>query len=89
MMNELDPSKDRIVVAAEAPNEIIAGLWASVLRDEGVQVMVKSEGPGVAYFSTMGNQHSLYVLESQVDQAKQIIRELEEDEGPDAEPYEP
>lgn len=78
-MTDLDPNNDPIVVAAEAPNEIIAGLWASVLRDEGVEVMVKSEGPGMAYFSTMGNQHSLYVLESRVDEAKQILRELEEE----------
>lgn len=78
-MSEPDTSNERLVLAAEAPNEIIAGLWASVLRDEGVEVMVKSEGPGAAYFSTMGNQHALYVLESQVNEAKEIIRELEED----------
>jgi hypothetical protein len=78
-MNELDPSRDRIVVAAEAPNEIIAGLWASVLRDEGIQVMVKSSGPGMAYFSTLGNQHSIYVLEANLEEARQIIEELEED----------
>jgi hypothetical protein len=78
-MTEIDPNRDRVVLAAEAPNEIIAGLWASVLRDEGVEVMVKSEGPGLAYFSTMGNQHALYVLESKVEQARQILQELEED----------
>lgn len=78
-MTELDPNNDRIVVAAEAPNEIIAGLWASVLRDEGIQVMVKSAGPGMAYFSTLGNQHSIYVLESRYAEARQIIEELEED----------
>jgi hypothetical protein len=77
-MTELDPTRDRIVVAAEAPNEIIAGLWASVLRDEGIDVMVKSSGPGMAYFSTLGNQHSIYVLESRVEEAKQIIEELEQ-----------
>ena len=77
-MTEIDPDRDRIVVAAEAPNEIIAGLWASVLRDEGFKVMVKSSGPGVAYFSTMGNQHSIYVLEQYADEARQIIAELEE-----------
>jgi hypothetical protein len=78
-MSELDPRRDRIVVAAEAPNEIIASLWASVLRDEGIEVMVKSSGPGMAYFSTLGNQHSLYVLESRAEEARQIIQELEED----------
>lgn len=78
-MTELDPDRDPIVLAAEAPNEIIAGLWASVLRDEGVEVMVKSEGPGLAYFSTMGNTHSIYVLESKAEEARQIIRELEDD----------
>lgn len=77
-MTELDPNSDRIVVAAEAPNEIIAGLWASVLRDEGIDVMVKSAGPGMAYFSTLGNQHSIYVLESKYEEARQIIEELEE-----------
>jgi hypothetical protein len=80
-MNELDPTNDRIVIAAEAPNEIIAGLWASVLRDEGIPVMVKSTGPGMAYFSSMGNQHNIYVLEAQADEARQIIAELEEDTG--------
>lgn len=78
-MTDLDPTRDRIVVAAEAPNEIIAGLWASVLRDEGIQVMVKSAGPGMAYFSNMGNQHSIYVLEAHAEEARQIIQELEED----------
>jgi hypothetical protein len=78
-MTELDPNRDPVVLAAEAPNEIIANLWASVLREEGIEVMVKSEGPGLAYFSTMGNQHSLYVLESRVNEARQILQELEED----------
>lgn len=78
-MSEPNTTNERLVLAAEAPNEIIAGLWASVLRDEGVEVMVKSEGPGSAYFSTMGNQHALYVLESRVAEAKQIISELEEE----------
>ncbi len=76
-MAELNPDRDRIVVAAEAPNEIIAGLWASVLRDEGIDVMVKSSGPGMAYFSTLGNQHSIYVLEAKYEEARQIIEELE------------
>jgi hypothetical protein len=77
-MTELDPDRDRIVEIAEAPNEIIAGLWASVLRDEGFKVMVKSRGPGMAYFSTLGNQHSIYVMESDAEEARQIIAELEE-----------
>ncbi len=77
-MPEPDTDRDRIVVVAEAPNEIIAGLWASVLRDEGFEVMVKSSGPGMAYFSTMGNQHSIYVLDKYADEARQIIQELEE-----------
>ena len=78
-MTELDPNRDPVVLAAEAPNEIIAGLWASVLRDEGIEVMVKSAGPGMAYFSTMGNTHAIYVLESNYDSAKQILDELEQD----------
>jgi hypothetical protein len=78
-MTELDPNRDPIVVAAEAPNEIIAGLWASVLRDEGIEVMVKSTGPGMAYFSSMGNMHTIYVLESKAEEARKIIAELEED----------
>ena len=78
-MDEIDGSREQIVVAAHAPNEIIAGLWASVLRDEGIEVMVKSEGPGMAYFSTLGNSHALYVLESKVDEAREIISDLEED----------
>ncbi len=77
-MEELHHTNEAIVAAAEAPNEIIAGLWASVLRDEGIQVMVKSQGPGMAYFSSLGNQHLIYVLESDLDRAKEIISELEE-----------
>jgi hypothetical protein len=77
-MTELDPTRDRIVVAAEAPNEIIAGLWASVLRDEGIPVMVKSTGPGMAYFSNMGNMHIIYVMEAQAEEAREIIAELED-----------
>ncbi len=78
-MTGLDPNKDRIVQVAEAPNEIIAGLWASVLRDEGIDVMVKSEGPGMAYFSTMGNSHAIYVLEANYESARTILDELEQD----------
>jgi hypothetical protein len=71
---------ERIVQVGVAPNEIIAGFWQSVLREEGIEVMLKSTGPGLAYFSTMGNQHVVYALESQAEEARALIDELEREE---------
>jgi hypothetical protein len=83
-MSDRSGQEEKIVQVAVAPNEIIAGFWQSVLREEGIEVMLKSAGPGLAYFSTMGNQHVVYVLESQAEAARALIDELESEE--DGEP---
>ncbi len=64
---------EKLVPVAEAPNEPIAELWRGLLGQEGITVMLKAMGPGAAYFSNFGYQHTLYVLESDAERARDIL----------------
>lgn len=70
---------ERMVPVAVAPNEMIAGMWQGWLENAGIRSMAKPTGPGMAYFTTFGLEHILYVLESDEAQAKEIL--AAEDEG--------
>ncbi len=74
---------DPIVYLATAPNEPIARMWADVLRDEGIQTMLKPIGPGVgAWASAATFEHELFVLRSRLDQAREVLAaEQNEDDG--------
>lgn len=74
-------SDDPIVYLATVANELLAQYWADVLRDDGVRVMVKAIGPGLADFTTALQEHELYVLRSQLPQAEAIVRDLEAEDA--------
>lgn len=76
---------DPIVYLATVGNQPLAQMWAELLADEGVRAMLKPLGPGMgAWASTATFEHELYVLQSQLDQAKAIVRQLEADSEADA-----
>ncbi len=64
---------EKLVPVAVAPNEPIAELWRGLLEQEGITAMLKAMGPGAAYFSNFGYQHTLYVLESDAERAREIL----------------
>ncbi|CCF86091.1 putative signal transducing protein [Nitrolancea hollandica] len=64
---------EKVVPVAVAPNEPIAELWRGLLEQEGITAMLKAMGPGAAYFSNFGYQHTLYVLESDAERARDIL----------------
>jgi hypothetical protein len=64
---------EKLVPVAVAPNEPIAELWRGLLEQEGITAMLKAMGPGAAYFSNFGYQHTLYVLESDAERARDIL----------------
>jgi len=66
-----------VVPVAVAPNEIVAALWREVLAAEGIIALIKATGPGVAYFTTFGSEHVLYVLEPLAERARAILADLE------------
>lgn len=73
-----DHVNENLVPVAVAPNELIAELWRGLLEEEGITAMLKAMGPGSAYFSNFGNQHTLFVLESDVQRAREILDQDEE-----------
>jgi hypothetical protein len=71
-----------LVQVAVAPNYVIASLWASVLEEEGIHCLVRgSDLMAAMYMLPMNATHQLYVVESQAEQAKEILDSLTE-EGP-------
>lgn len=73
----------RVVQVGVAPNEAIALWWQEILEDEGIRVMLKPGGIGHGYFANALNEHYILVLDSQADQAIEVLNELiaeEEDE---------
>jgi hypothetical protein len=67
-----------IVYLATAPNEITAQMWLEALRDAGIRAMAKPLGPGMgAWASVATMEHALYVLQSQYDDARDLISGIE------------
>ena len=67
-----------IVLLTRIPNEPLAELCRQVLEDEGIRVMLKPGGPGFGGWASAANlEHELYVLESQADEAREILAEFE------------
>lgn len=79
-MTTPEQGQEELVEIAVAPNEIMAAVWRGWLEEEGITPMVKSAGPGMAYFSSFGNQHLLYVLASEADRAREILEEATSEE---------
>lgn len=78
-------NNDPVVYLATAPNEPLARLWAEILDDAGIKVMLKPIGPGFgAWGSNATFEHELFVLKSQLPAAEAVIAEIEPDHGPDS-----
>lgn len=78
MTNRDDP----VVYLTTLPNEPMAQMWAETLRGNGIEVLVKPQGPGFgAWGSTFSFDHELHVLASRHAEALAIIQELLADDG--------
>ncbi len=68
-------SNPRLVYLATAPDRILAESWAELLRQNGIQVMVRQDQPnvylGVGFFPSR-----LFVLEDRLAEARQLLEEL-------------
>jgi len=62
-----------VVRIATAPNEAVAAIWRSLLEAEGVPVLVRVAGPGIADFAPALCEHHLYVLADQAARARQLL----------------
>lgn len=60
----------RIAVAA---NEAVALLWRGLLTAEGIPVIVRVAGPGIAYFTPALCEHYLYVRAADAGRARQLL----------------
>ncbi len=68
-----------LVHIATAPNEIEAQLWKGILEDNGIYCMVKvAEGLNL-YLSPLALEHKVYVLESDANEAKEILESITEE----------
>lgn len=75
----------KIVYLATIPNEPLAQLSADVLRQEGIETMMRASGAGVgAWGSAATLSHELYVVDAHRDRALEILRSLDEEEDQDA-----
>jgi hypothetical protein len=67
-----DESAD-LVWLATAPNQPEAEMWASTLRQQGIQVLLKAGGPGFgAWASVSMFEHQLYVHRRDLKRAREI-----------------
>jgi hypothetical protein len=82
-MSDLESKRDDpVVYLATAPNEPFAQMWATSLRDDGIEVMIKPLGPGAGgWGSSFSFEHELYVLKSQFDAALRVIEDQKGQEG--------
>jgi hypothetical protein len=67
-----------LVLLASAPNEIEAELWKGILEDNGIHSMIKVPGSLNIYMPSIALKHELYVLEQEVEKAREILGEIHE-----------
>ena len=76
----------KIVYLTTAPNEPLAQLSADILRQEGIESMVRASGAGVgAWGSAATLSHDLYVVDAERERALEILNSFNE---ADDEPFE-
>lgn len=72
---------DSAVYLASAPSEPVARMWLDLLRQENITAMVQARGGAVPYGMTVTTEHTLYVLKSQRERAREVLEPyLEEGE---------
>ncbi len=78
---ELEREHATPVHLTTAPNEIEANLIAGRLREEGVPVMLRPGGPGFgAWVSALTFEHGVYVRESDLERAREILADISMDD---------
>lgn len=71
----------KIVYLTTVPNEPLAQLSADILRQEGIETMVRASGGGVgAWGSAATFSHDLYVVETDRARALEVLNSFDEAE---------
>lgn len=71
--NDIHNDSD-IVLLLNVGSEVEAMMLANMLRDEDIQVLVRSSGPGAgAWASAATFDHSLFVRADELDRAQAVI----------------
>ncbi len=67
-----------VVLLTKIANEPLAQMTREFLASEGIKVMLKPGGPGFGGWGSAANlEHELYVLQSQADEAREILADFE------------
>lgn len=75
---------DDITFLLTAPNEPMAHFWESVLTDAGIPVLIRPGGPGAGGWGSVAMfAHDLYVRQSDLERASEIVAEDIDDETVD------
>lgn len=65
---------DSPVSVAIAPNQAIAGMWKSVLDEEGIFSMLRPLGPGFGAWASVATfEHEILVRQSDAERAREIL----------------
>ena len=80
LVNELtslqkrDMSEESLVLIATAPNEMVAHMWSGILKEHGIRCLLKGGGLQASmYASPLSVSYEIYVLESEADNATEIL----------------
>jgi hypothetical protein len=75
---ELERVDEPIAFLATAPNEPVADMWVEALQQQGIRAMARPLGPGFGGWASAFNlEHALYVLESRLAEAREVIKAFE------------
>jgi hypothetical protein len=71
---ELDKGDEPLVHVATAPNEVVANMWADILKQEGIHSLVKNGMARlIGMFLPLNDACEIHVLASQAERARQIL----------------
>jgi len=83
-------ASDPLVLLATTPHKPVAEMWAGILEDKGIRCMVKAYSsemfrgfpPTLSPIQPSMLQFDIYVLQSDVERAKETLDGIRDDSGP-------
>jgi hypothetical protein len=73
-LQKQEMSEEPLVHIATAPNEIVANMWSGILEEHGIRCLLKGgELQAAMYASPLSVPYEIYVLESEADNASEIL----------------
>jgi hypothetical protein len=67
------PGPEELVLLARAEGEAVAGMWREMLRNQGIESMIKNTNPVAVYVGEYFGRCEIHVLHRDLERARAVL----------------